>query len=614
MMSSDLHSQVPGPVRKLGLSPRDVMFVLFRRRWIILAISLPIILVGSVGLLGRTGTYTAASRVLVEFLKVDQPIWNTSSRSIDFDRELSTRQNIAMSISVADRAAVALVDSLSVIRQVDPKLAELQAGTELRDLLVKGLNVNVVGESNILEFQHTAENPRVALMAVGALRDAFIRYENSGGRNMGAIDYYSEQIDGVRAEIDSLLSLRGEILREGGYVSLEDEQRYTTGSVAEVENLLRKVQVDREQLEAEYAILKSYLDRDPREFPAGVDESRASTLVGWRDQVGKHEDALNSILTVHTADSLPARRQRELLDASLKRLREEEIAYTESVHLSLESSRQREKTLQSQLNELRAANMDLPELYQRVSMLDSDIKSLRDLLDDLQGKWGEVRMSEMADDRVSQVVVLTDPELVTVLAGGKTMVYLAMVIVFALALGLVGAFLQDSLDHRIYVPQDVELNLQLPVFAQRHQDGLRCRRQSTAPPGWAPPVPERTGCRSPVTCSPPHSRSPYRSWRSRGSALRRSSACWRASFFGTIFLIVSFRHLTIPFYVLDPVDRRLPLPVGHPDADPARPLARPHCADLAGHRIHWSSLCRSGGRCEVPTLWICCWWSMASIC
>lgn len=456
---------VPGPVRQRSMGPRDIVFILFRRRLILLAVAVPIILAGGASLLGRTGTYTAASRVLVELQNVDQPRWNTIGRNIDYDRELSTLLNIAMSISVADKAAVALADSLPVIRKIDPKLANLQVGADFRDFLVGGLEVNVVGESNILEFRHTTENPRVALMAVGALRTAFMRYENMGRRNFGAIQYYSEQIESVRTGIDSMLALRGEILKKTGYVALEDEMRYSTGAVAQATDNLRKAQVDRQQLETEYKLLLGYLDRDPREFPAGQDESRASTLVGWRDVVGKHEDALNSILSVHTDDSLPARQQRAILENALKRLREEEVAYTESVYLALQSVRERERVLQAQVAELKAGTVDLPDVYQRVSMLDSDIKSKRNLLDDLQGKWGEVRMSEMADDRVSRIVALTDPELVTVLAGSKTMVYLAMIVVFAIALGLVAAFIQDSLDHRIYAPQDVEENLKLPVFA-----------------------------------------------------------------------------------------------------------------------------------------------------
>jgi uncharacterized protein involved in exopolysaccharide biosynthesis len=458
-------TNLPGPLRQGGLAPRQVALVLFRRRWIILAISVPIILVAGGALLGRTGTYTAASRVLVEFLKVDQPRWDVSARTVDFDRELSTLLNIAMSVSVADRAADALADSLPVIRQIDKKLAGLAAGPDFRDYLLEGLEVNVVGESNILEFRHTAENPRVAVMATGALRNAFMKFENTGRRNPGAIQYYAEQIENVRGDIDSLLSVRGDILGATGFTSLEDEMRYSTGAVADVESQLREVRVQQGQLESDYKLLTSYLDRDPREFPAGQDESRASTLVGWRSLVGTHEDALNSILAIHTEDSLPARRQRALLDASLKRLREEELAYTESVRLALESTRARAQTLEGQVNSLKEANLTIPKVYQRVSLLDSEIKSLRDLLEDLQGKWGEVRMAELADGRVSKVIALTEPELVTVLAGSKTMVYLIMIIMLAIALGVVGAFVQESLDHRIYVPDDVEDNLQLPVFA-----------------------------------------------------------------------------------------------------------------------------------------------------
>jgi capsular polysaccharide biosynthesis protein len=98
-------------------------------------------------------------------------------------------------------------------------------------------------------------------------------------------------------------------------------------------------------------------------------------------------------------------------------------------------------------------------------MLDSEIKSLRDLMGDLQGKWGEVRMNEMADDRVSNIIVLTEPELVMALGGGKTAIYMIMMVVLALALGIVGAFVAESVDHRVYIPREVEEKLKLPVFA-----------------------------------------------------------------------------------------------------------------------------------------------------
>jgi hypothetical protein len=314
MLGKEPTLNLPSTTHQVAVSPRDVVFVLFRRRWVMLAIALPIIILGGVSLLGRTSTSTAATRVVVEFLNVDRPQWNITGRNIDFDRELSTLTNIAMSVSVAEDAAEALADSLPAIRAMDPNLVEIQSVTDLRDLLLGGLDVNIVGESNILEFRHTDPNPRIALMAAGAMRTAFIRYENFGRRKAGAVAYYEEQLNTVRADIDSLLAVRGAVLGQAGFSSLEDELRYSTGDAAELENQLRKVQVDRAQLESEYNHLKGFLERDPREFPAGQDESRASTLVGWRDLVGKQEDALNSILSIHTDDSVPARRQKALLE------------------------------------------------------------------------------------------------------------------------------------------------------------------------------------------------------------------------------------------------------------------------------------------------------------
>lgn len=460
----DSHASSRGAPQR-GTNLRDVVYVLFRRKWIILAVSIPIILVGGLTLFRQAGSYTAAARVVVDLTKVDLPKWNPGGRNPDYDRELSTLFNIAMSLPVAEDAAVTLVDSIPIIRELDPNLAGMQSKTDLQEFLVGGLDVSVVGESSILEFRFSSADPRISLMCVGALRDAFVEYQIHERKNPHAVAYYKEQSDIVQAQIDSLLGLRGEILGENGYSSLSDELRYQSGQLADSESQLYKAQVNRMSLEAQYEVLSSYLDGDPRDFPMGQEESRSHTLVYWRNMVSKYEDQLNSTLTVHTEESIPARRRREMLDEALERLRKEEHAYVQSLAVQLESIRGRERSLQEQIAELRGKNSKGPEVYQRVSLVDVQIESLRGLLDDLQGKLGEVRLSEMADERVSPVAALTDPELTMIISGGKTVVYFVMIVFLSIALGIVIAFVFDSMDHRIYGPDDVETSLKLPVFA-----------------------------------------------------------------------------------------------------------------------------------------------------
>lgn len=472
MLGISPETSLSNPRQNAGITLRDVVFILFRRRWIILAVCLPIIVLGGTSLFQQTGSFTASSRVVVELTKVDLPQWNTSGRNLDYDRELSTLFNIAMSLPVAEKAAAAIRDSIPVLESLDPNLMKnremgngLADGTNFRDFLLGGLDVNVVGESNILEFRFSSAHPKISMIAVGAMRDAFVEYQVYGRKNTQAVVYYDEQIGIVRGEIDSLLTLRGQVLTEYGYSSLEDELRYDSGQLADLEGELSRATVVRKSLEMEYNWISSYLDKDPRDFPMGPDENRSQTLIYWRNMVSKHDDEYNSILTLYTPDSVVAQRHREMIDESLRKLAAEQRNYVTSVYITLQSALEKENALREQIAGIRVRNSKAPDAYKKVSLIDVEITSVRGLLEDLQGKKGEVRLSQLADERVSNVVVLTEPELASLLSGGKTIVYFVLIVVFALALGFVAAFVLESLDHRVYSPRDVEEHLKLPVFA-----------------------------------------------------------------------------------------------------------------------------------------------------
>jgi len=458
-------SNLPVQTGASTISLRDIVFMLFRRRWIVLAVSVPIILIGGMSLFRQTGSYTAACRVLVELTRADLPRWNTNNRPVDYDRELSTMFNIAMSIPVADMAAIALQDSIPIIKEQLPKLVGLDRPGVMRDFLLEKFDVSAVGESNILEFRFSSSKPRVSLMTVGAMRDAFVEYQVHGRKNFKAIAFYNEQVQAVQSQIDSLLTIRSGILAETGYSKINDQMRNEVGQLADIKGKLLEATTARRTLELEYELLKTHLEGDPLAFPIGLDQSRSPTLVYWRNMVSKHQDKLNSILAVHTEDSVPARRQVSIVEKALDRLRLEELAYVGSVKLQLQSAKGREQTLREQVQTLKIENAKGPLAASRVSLVDVEIESLRTLLRDVQGKLGEVRLAQMADERVSSVTPLTDPEMVMALSGGKTMVYFIIIAFFAIALGIVVALILESMDHRVYHPKDVEENLQLPVFA-----------------------------------------------------------------------------------------------------------------------------------------------------
>ncbi|PJA76392.1 hypothetical protein CO151_02715 [bacterium CG_4_9_14_3_um_filter_65_15] len=453
------------PGQNTGITLRDVVFILFRRRWVILAISLPIILLGGTSLFRQTGSFTASARVLVELQKVDLPRWDSTGRSIDYDRELSTLYTIAMSNPVALRAAVTLQDSVGVMISLDDNLVDLAQDNNLSDFLLDGLDVSVIGESNILEFRFSSADPRISLMAVGALRDAFVEYQIHGRKDKRAVQFYTEQMNGVRSQIDSLLARRGQALMENQYISLTKDLDHVSGTLADLRNGLNKSWIDRKSLESKFNQLSKYLEEDPRNFPIGFEESRSQTLMYWRNQVSQHDDELARILTVYTKDSDVALRQQDLIRDSVERLSQEEAGFVQSIQVEIQGLKAREEAIRAQIDLLQAKTRNSPLLYQTVSLIDTEIESLRGLFDDIQGKLGEVRLNEFADERVSNVMALTSPQLSSILSGSKTIIYFILLVVFTIALGIVAAFVLDGLDHRVYDPKDVEDHLKLPVFA-----------------------------------------------------------------------------------------------------------------------------------------------------
>jgi uncharacterized protein involved in exopolysaccharide biosynthesis len=459
------YSGVPAKVGGTGLSLRDIVFILFRRRWVVLLISMPIILMGGFSLLRQTSSFSASCRVLVELSSVDLPRWNTTGRNIDYDRELSTMFNIAMSLPVAEMAAASLTDSVPRIMELLPNNLTLRQPDGLKEFLLEQLDVSAVGESNILEFQFSSPNLEVSLMAVGAMRDAFVEYHVKGRKNRKAIAFYNEQYRAVQSQIDSLLSARSTVLAASGYSSIKDQMRNEVGLLADIEARLLTTTANRRELELQYQTLSGYLDGDPLAFPLGVDANKNYTLVELRTLVSKHQDELNLILTVHTPESIPARRHQTLVDRSLEGLRETQASFVESIRLEYEAAQSRERTLAEQAATLTVSTARGPVAESKITMVDVEIESLRELLKDVQGKLGEVRLNQTADERVSSVTRLTDPEGIYSLSGGKTVIYFVVIAVFALALGIVAALILASMDHRVYHPRDVEDKLRLPVFA-----------------------------------------------------------------------------------------------------------------------------------------------------
>jgi polysaccharide biosynthesis transport protein len=450
--------------RAQAIATREIAYILFRRRWVALAVALPIMLVASLGLFKKTNAFIASSRVLMDLRSPSSPQWNSNISTPDYDRYLSTYQNLAMSFPVAVSAAGLLADSVRVFAGAHPEFGHLTKQGNLIDFITRHLDVVQVGESNILALRFATSDQQLSLMADRACRDAFVDYSVSAGRNVGAIAYYDEQSQSVRSGIDSLLERRSQILQESGYSSFDDDQRYNSGLMSNLKDKANEALVARRTIEGRLAYHRQMMAADPDYCPLGERGMEDQPVMAAKYKFDEYRDKLSQATVYYPAGTVEVRRLEDLVEQARTVLRSSIEAYFSAFEAEARALAEKERALREQIDSLSAILRQSPDVYRRVSLIDADIVARQALLKDMQVKAGEVRISSMADERISRIVKLTEPEIDKVISGSRKLAYFGLISIFGLFLGIVVAFVVDQQDHRIYTRRSIEDRLDIPVL------------------------------------------------------------------------------------------------------------------------------------------------------
>ncbi|MFO7653993.1 MAG: hypothetical protein R6X25_09255 [Candidatus Krumholzibacteriia bacterium] len=439
---------------------RDLVYIVFRRRRWILAVWLPVFLVGLMFLFRQTGGYVAGSQVLLELQAPQNPSFYVSNRLVDYDLSISTYSNLAMSVPVAEMAAKTLSDSVAVLVAADPELAGIEKHERMLEFILDNLDVSRVAESNLLEIRYQAAHPAVALVVNRAVRDAFLEYGLRAGKNERAISYFEEQVRKTEAEIDSLLQLREQVSLDTGVAYINQDSRNMTGLLADLEVKFYESGAAAGFQEQRVAHLRRTLADNPDFVPIG----EAAGLDRLRARLEEEQHNYYKILASHPESSQVARRQATLVEDLRSQARAAVQDFIESKELEGRTFRGKADVLREQMDEVTASLSTLPNAYRRITLLDARIRAKTELLQDMQIKSGEVTLNEMADDRVSRLTKITEPEIIRVISETRKFAIFGVLAVFGFALALVVATLVDSADHRINDPNALLRTVKVPVL------------------------------------------------------------------------------------------------------------------------------------------------------
>ncbi|MBK9304305.1 MAG: hypothetical protein IPM94_10555 [bacterium] len=451
--------------RQIGL--RDIVALIIRRKWIILAISLSITAVATVSTLLSAERITASARVMVIGRDPETPTFDRIATN--WDLVMSTAAQVASSMPVAEAAAIALYDSVRVIAAADPDFPAVDSVGQLKRVLLRNVSCNQVGESNILNIMFSHVSERFALLAVDAIMKAYIDFNTFSQQNQPAIEYYTEQISNVQTEIESLLNERAGIYNRAGALSLETNANSTIGHIRGVENAMYQARSNREGYESHFQHLLAAIREDPTYVPL-TGENGALIFQTTRARLEDAQLKLSEARTKYREDSEWVQRSQSVVDDALATLLHERDNYVRDMEIKVQEHLAREKSYSEALASQLASLATYPDVQKSIESLDMRIRAQYDLLEALQLKRGEVRLKAQTDSRISNLFPLDEPFIAASVAGSKKILYLALSILFAITLSLIVAWFIDSQDHRILDRMQAERSLDVPVLGSISSD------------------------------------------------------------------------------------------------------------------------------------------------
>ena len=423
----------------------------------------------------RRRTIIIASTVLLAvlsffFARQKVPVYQaTTAVKFEQSTQLSGLLVEVLSYSSADsiETQVTIIKSYPILEEVAKRLGYLKdvptgaASREAKgywaalDSINGKLRVSRVPSTSILEITATSTKPREAQDLANATAEVYREYNKSlrNSRVTEARRFIENQLKDVEA--------RSRRTEAEIWAFREANRIVAPGAESSVlMSLFTQVRGDIEKARHQRTELESIQQR-----LAGLDAAAPTDRIFIETSnpaMQKLQGTLSELQLERNNLALEVTDRHPRLQALDDRIREVRAEMRREVAAQIAMLRNREEFLNRQIGELQQKNRELPTLELSLQRLQREAKTNDDLLALLKTKHQEALIKEAEQiEEVSIVRPATEPDAPI---GGETANSMLVGAVLGLALGLVLAFVRETLDTSIGTIEDVEAYLGVPVL------------------------------------------------------------------------------------------------------------------------------------------------------
>lgn len=476
----------------------EILNLLFRRKWIILAICVLVVAAGAYHTLSQTPIYESSGLVMISDRSMQEGVqrdgeetdlFARSNRSVE-NELLLLRNSSTIRTVVAERLLEkdVLPDTDRPIPVTRTAEGEKRAVGEVASRLSGMVSFASAGrDARVIQMTGRSSEPREAALVANLFMDEYVNLtqRSSRAKMTSTREFLEDQVQQRYEELDDVEGRIQEYMRQEGAVALDGEGSRLISRIADVESRRDAAEIElsqrRSTIESKQEELESISPRLADRIASGIERDISAT----QDRITEAEQARQELRQRDESQLSESERARiDRLTERIERYRDEARQMSESyveevlsvggVGLSAGEGLTHVTALQREIVDERIAisglEAEMNLLENRLAQYEAELETLpaqarelaqmereqaylegvyRGLVEQLQ----EVRMQEQTElgyaDRVNEAFIPGRPSSPDVQRN------LMLAVLMGLLLGVGGAFLRDRLDNRLYKPEQV---------------------------------------------------------------------------------------------------------------------------------------------------------------
>lgn len=466
------------------ISVRDVLYVIFKRKRMIVSIFLVTVATVTLVVFLTSPVYEASVKVLLNREVTEAVLrvapWIPLTRAFELEEEINSEIELIKSWTVMEAVIDHLDQQALAVEPSAPQEAAPQSGTsgaeadteevaKNRTRRIVSLQRAVIAEpvkkSDVIQIRFASRDPRKAMEIANLVADKYIDYRARIYRARGAVAFFDEQIEVAKGDLDQLESALKDYREQQAMLSYEKQESILLAKLDDFETSLTRVRKDIISKESKLVKMRDFMSSPLQPVVPSMEIREEEIISDLHDRLIDLRLRLNELLTKYTEDYREVKNLRDEIALGESEMRTEVEKVIDLEESSLEALRAEEDALHSTVEMLTAEVRTLPEKELTIQRLQRAIENHREVYSMLVLKREEARITEASDRRVANVTVISP----ATLPHKPIKPQKGLSVLVACIMGLIGgfglAFVTEFMDHSMRTSEDVEHYLDLPVLA-----------------------------------------------------------------------------------------------------------------------------------------------------